>query len=424
MLDPVTTITMQDMQLVSNMAETGNGGGLALLTSTADDRLPASTMRGLTFTSNTAPMGGGGAVYWNFQSLGAGLFSDAWHGNNSAKYGSDTASSSKALRVQNAAVYDVTDPEYSTPPQMIGGFVSPAINVAVVDAYGQVVSSLSGQSVEAQILGFGTSNGSIVGPSRLQQVTQGVALFGGLALLGNQQSRVELGFELSLPSGLLKTSEKVTVEFGQCPAGRYFQRSSQGCQPCSVGKYSDEAGLVDDCKACPEGSAESSTGQTSCTVCTAGRFSPTSGLRDCFACAVGQYSSDGATRCTLCPAGRQQEKDGQSGCNLCVAGYYQDSRGAAECNACEVGRYSVTAGATSCVDCLVGEYQEQKGQSSCKPCEKGFFQDTPGAGDCKQCPTGRYNTRSNQTSCLACPLAGVVCDSGTVKVKPGAFRRW
>ena len=208
-----------------------------------------------------------------------------------------------------------------------------------------------------------------------------------------------------------------------CPKGT--DGTDGQCTPCTAGKYNDKPGQA--CEVCHDTTdimtkKHSTVGQSSCVytvmTCPAGTYAVTS-TQSCENCPVGKYSEQqgrmSASHCTACAVGTYNSKTGQNAqsackncgsgktssvnnddCEACAAGKYSD----ASCKDCSAGRFSGQA-ADSCTDCNVGTYSPL-GASDCEytvtTCPAGTYATSTAA--CEQCPSGYYSQTGQ--SCTGC----------------------
>ena len=230
-----------------------------------------------------------------------------------------------------------------------------------------------------------------------------------------------------------------------CPLGTanpypgHFATHMHNCEPCAVGKYSNEMGAYE-CKNCTAGTFQNFTGQvniTSCKQCPRGSYSPT-GSQYCLQCSPGKYSNDVAytngnnptdeSICLPCPAGTFGNRYGTSdilGCLNCPQGKYTDFNGSVTCKLCPVGKYGAQPGQPTqnlaCTDCPVGKYSIDEGniqEANCTLCPGGTYLDESGSdevSDCKNCPAGTYSHvlgADEEEDCMLCPTGKYSSNSG------------
>ena len=156
-------------------------------------------------------------------------------------------------------------------------------------------------------------------------------------------------------------------ECSQCGGGLFSvatgETTSETCQPCSAGYYSDEGSAV--CDLCP---ANSNSPQVSDSI------------TDC-TCNAGTTGSDGAT-CWLCPAGKYKATSGSAACLSCP-GNSNPAAGSTAC-ACNAG-YELQGGL--CVDCPVGKARQVNNNNSivCETCGAGTFTSVSASSTCQSC---------------------------------------
>jgi surface protein len=186
--------------------------------------------------------------------------------------------------------------------------------------------------------------------------------------------------EVCLPGGDLMTKKYSTVgqsscvyTLMRCPAGTYAIMSTQACNNCPVGKYSEQEGKTsaEHCKACAVGKYNTKTGQnaqSACEDCESGKTSNNNNDA-CLDCAAGKYS-DGT--CKDCSAGQFSER-AKGSCELCGVSQYS-TFGASICDytatTCPAGTYANSTAA--CEPCPGGKYKNQIGQT-CIDCKSGTF---------------------------------------------------
>lgn len=221
---------------------------------------------------------------------------------------------------------------------------------------------------------------------------------------------IESGYTCDAASPTLCTDiNECTEESDDCGAmSNCFNTPGSFTCECMAGHYGDGQ----TCTACPEGSYNPDSGQTSseaCILCDAGTYNPGKG---------------GASElaCVDCPAGSYNEEMGQAACLLCDAGSYNESTGSDSgeaCEPCAIGTYNPDAGADSseaCLPCPAGWWSNITGQAACWICPIGTFADTPGTSvECEDCPTGYFNDMTGQASCQACPAGSFTDITGQME---------
>ncbi|KAK3591334.1 hypothetical protein CHS0354_028441 [Potamilus streckersoni] len=229
--------------------------------------------------------------------------------------------------------------------------------------------------------------------------------------LGTYQSSTEQSSCISCPSGTTTNqiaSTSLAQCVGICSAG-FFINTVGNCQACPVGTYQSSSGQSS-CVSCQSGTTTLQTGSTSFTQCVAtcasGFFRATSG--NCQVCPVGTYQPNiEQSFCLSCPSGtttNQVSSVSQTQCvAICTAGFYISSIG--NCQACALGTYQPSSGQTSCISCQTGTTTLQIGSSNSAQClaicSSGFYRNT--SNSCQSCPVGTYQPNTEQTSCISCP---------------------
>jgi len=250
-------------------------------------------------------------------------------------------------------------------------------------------------------------------------------------------------------SGPATSEESKTfyTKLGACPIGSYGMIN---CTNCSIGKFGNEAGKIDEASACPFNistcpvghfcqdrianacpkgtfnNVTGQTGQTSCKSCLDGYVALSEGSASCSTCSKGAYCPNGTSQ-IQCPKGTFNDVTGQSGqtsCKSCLDGYVALSEGSASCSTCSKGAYCPNG--TSQIQCPKGTFNDvtgQSGQTSCKSCLDGYVALSEGSASCStcskgaycpngsqiQCPKGTFNGLEGQTSENSCK----VCTAGT-----------
>ena len=97
--------------------------------------------------------------------------------------------------------------------------------------------------------------------------------------------------------------------------------------------------------------------------------------------------------CVECPAGwSTNNAAGASECNPCPAGYYSNVTGAETCWSCPVGSFANSANSTSCSPCSLNSYANSTAHTRCEACELNHYivyatSSAAGiAGECHDCP--------------------------------------
>ena len=242
---------------------------------------------------------------------------------------------------------------------------------------------------------------------------------------------------------------------------------SQGCLPCSAGRYSDQDHLAGPdsssipplvpCDSCVLGTFSSIVGASSaatCISCAAGKFSNTDSATEeitaCQPCDPGRYNAvigaSNSSDCRLCPAGYSNKKAASGSCRKCLKGY-RSVEGSRKCNRCAPGRLApregfagekclkalpgtfVALGGASVVEILPGfraancsENENTPQAAGCtrmEMCAAGTFGIFASNGTiiysagvaCKSCPRG-WSSASGLTYCSECPAGKFTGASG------------
>ncbi|GMH47308.1 hypothetical protein TrLO_g8680, partial [Triparma laevis f. longispina] len=136
----------------------------------------------------------------------------------------------------------------------------------------------------------------------------------------------------------------------ECGEGKYSSYGATSCTVCQSGKFSASAGSFS-CSSCPSGkvSNEGLTGCVcasghqpngeECEICAAGKFAATSSDA-CEFCQPGKYTeSTGSSTCSDCAVGKYARSSGTSSCTDCPSGL--TSRSDFQDCACDFGRGTV-----------------------------------------------------------------------------------
>lgn len=203
-----------------------------------------------------------------------------------------------------------------------------------------------------------------------------------------------------------------------CNAGFYgFSVAAAGstCQACPSGTYNELTSQSSEaaCLACPADSnaPDGSASILDCT-CNAGFYRQLIGASDlgCVPCPAATYSNvTGLTdeaQCQACPAfSTSAPASLVVGSCQCAPGYYGPD--GAACSPCPNKTLNTEVGmvnATACLPCPPNA-SSPAGSSACL-CDGGFFGDPSRAIPCAACPENTYQPLSGMTSpeaCVACP---------------------
>ena len=239
-----------------------------------------------------------------------------------------------------------------------------------------------------------------------------------------------------------------------CPPGHYCSEGASAPRPCPPGSFSSSYGNeeLDDCHACPQGTACPAYGTVEPTPCPAGFYCGNGTDVSYQMCPVGHYCPEGSMEPTPCEAGTYQDMEGGTACQscppqlycpvassegeLCPAGFFcdggqrtgyelpcpsgtfSDRTGLAtkvECSACTPGMYCLEEGLTEPTGLCAPGYFCQLGSASPTPldgaCPPGYYC-PEGVSSPVGCPAGTYLPslgNDAEADCLPC-LAGFECD--------------
>ncbi|WAR31961.1 SVEP1-like protein, partial [Mya arenaria] len=106
-----------------------------------------------------------------------------------------------------------------------------------------------------------------------------------------------------------------------CPAGTYFNASSETCELCPIGQYIEMSGMSE-CDTCPSDHSTMKTGSKMLSNCTR-------------LCEPGFVSGTTMVPCTACPKGTFQPEKGQTTCAQCPPGTTTSSGNAISLSMCQ-----------------------------------------------------------------------------------------
>ena len=232
-----------------------------------------------------------------------------------------------------------------------------------------------------------------------------------------------------------------------CSPGQLTGSNNGGCVDCGTGKYTatmSDASLGQ-CKKCPIGYHQPSTGMTLCFSCGPGQFQNQETQSTCIDCPKGYSQSfSSASNCTGCLPGETQAVAGTAACNHCRSGRYEQASLAINtvCTACPKGWAQSKDHQAGCNECTPGQYQDVKGESSCKQCTPGFSAGTEtekgrvslcpecpagystnghGQKKCEICTTGKYQDTGGQTACKNCQPGASCSHKASIPCAAGKF---
>jgi len=241
------------------------------------------------------------------------------------------------------------------------------------------------------------------------------------------------GCEVCVPGKYTATMSDASLgQCKNCPIG--YHQPSTGmtlCFSCNPGQFQNQE-TQRTCRDCPRGFSQSFPSAGNCTECSTGETQPVAGTAACNHCTKGRFGAYTAayeTLCPQCPKGWAQASDHQSACVTCAPGKYQDGAGETDCNPCSRGRFSSQLGRTSeCEGCPKGYFAKDTASSECEGCDTGQYQDSGGQSTCKKCQTGSScsSTESNicragqyanpdTDTCDACPTGYISAENSATK---------
>ena len=154
-----------------------------------------------------------------------------------------------------------------------------------------------------------------------------------------------------------------------CSSGEFASSTGASmCSICSPGTFSSAESAAG-CDSCGIGYYGAEYGNTVCSACEPGTYSA-AGAASCDICSAGSYLPEGAVECVLCDAGSFSTSGGTvsaTACTFCGTGSYSERRGEAGCVQCQAGKFSAVIGANSsfaCIGCSEGKLSNV-GSSTC-----------------------------------------------------------
>ena len=229
-----------------------------------------------------------------------------------------------------------------------------------------------------------------------------------------------------------------------CPEGFVSLLGATNCSTCSPGRASQ--GSISECRECPSGWSQSSSGRIECSQCLPGKYAGNKGATSCIKCQPGKQTDTARLNCQDCTAGKYDV--GTALCLECPAGYVS-SLASTECKPCAAGRAS-EGSSTECTICPVGTSQFDEGRATCSQCPEGSvapvgskecYKCLPGTASqespvkCLDCPVGKSQPESgrpqctscddqsyssfNRIECSSCPKTGATCNGFVLQVHSG-----
>mmetsp|Transcript_14795 Transcript_14795/g.27383 ORF Transcript_14795/g.27383 Transcript_14795/m.27383 type:complete len:1343 (-) Transcript_14795:57-4085(-) len=238
---------------INNKATEGNAGAVELMCEVSSPCNFAVTFSN--FTNNSAALNGG-SIYWTKKEpyMEGNSFS-----NNSASYGADVASFGVGLKSvdfeslsNSSKLSRVSDNTYVNIGS--GQKLPMAVSIALVDKYGQVVST-DNESI-AVISPVDTANVTLTGNIKAQ-ADKGVYKFDDIKISANPGVSVKLKVTsealLNLPDDATGKEEAQEADFSfqvrECESGEALV--GKECSKCGYGTYSLTPNQP--CKSCPDG---------------------------------------------------------------------------------------------------------------------------------------------------------------------------
>jgi len=195
-----------------------------------------------------------------------------------------------------------------------------------------------------------------------------------------------------------------------CNAGSYF--SSGACILAPPGSFVPSPGATSP-TACPIGTYQPDSGQTSCINAPAGSYVDSTGAISATLCAAGTYSDiEAQASCTPAPAGYYVGSTGATSATLCAAGTYSETTSAIACTPASPGYYVPSPGATSELICSAGTFTSSVGQSVCTSAPAGSYASGPGAVSSTLCQVGTYSANPGSSACTDAPPGSYVPSQG------------
>ncbi|ODN06404.1 Fibropellin-1 [Orchesella cincta] len=214
-----------------------------------------------------------------------------------------------------------------------------------------------------------------------------------------------------------------------CASGSFFSSVNNSCDVCTVGTYQSETGQLE-CRSCPSIAGKpgitkilGARSPKECKErCPAGKyFDESSEL--CKSCGYGQYQpEEGQFSCKLCGLGKTTQKtDAVSELECrdeCSSGHELSSEGI--CVACRRGTYRTQGIHPACASCPIERTTQSTGATAIEDCtlpicRAGSYLNTT-ANRCQLCDRGTYQSDSQQTKCITCPADTSTKTSGATKI--------
>jgi hypothetical protein len=404
---------------------------------------------GTVLETNVANGGGGGAVFWSFETgrMDAGI--NMTHltmnlgmsvSNNTGRYGNlrDMATSAYSLRT----LYFVTTNQRGNESEDQLGDSSSALVVntssvvldyydtsldlpeQVLDMTWKIVDQSDSDrraSLSEKAVGRTTTSSSDALTKKGDEGSS-VIHFPSMHVYGWPGENVTL---LSSTTSTTRVDPPLTLTLRKCNSGEFVGMPPEYlCTLCPAGWHSNVINAPS-CAACSAGKfSEDGPGTTleaKCKDCDAGKYS-TSGVGQttesvCLSCRKGTYSDAGTGQsdplvCKDCEVGTITDQDTQESCKICDKGTYGD-QGHTKCVDCPSGWRSRNPVNDQCLECVVGMTSIVPGVSSCKICVAGKYADEVGDHKgCKMC-VGSYILVDNSTTTSSSSGSGSTGSTGS-----------
>ncbi|GMR61488.1 hypothetical protein PMAYCL1PPCAC_31683, partial [Pristionchus mayeri] len=244
----------------------------------------------------------------------------------------------------------------------------------------------------------------------------------------------EIIYKCGADTPLLFESDGIML-CSEVPAGFFFDEKEQAKFACPFDQYQDQSNK-EECKPCPNGTITSYEGATKasdcyqncdagsycnfdtslgdqgafdqcCQLCTIGKFmNGTGSINECTPCKGGRTTkNEGSTSEDVCywPCVKGQEVDDTTGeCRDCDTGMYKDTDDIGQCIKCKDGLTTSGFGSTSASDCNILYCPENKYVNPSPKCSLNI--DNFNLNDfCLPCKQRTMQSQPNSTTCADCP---------------------
>ena len=322
-------MNIDDTKFDRNVAERGGGLYLSDVPSTKS----AALLTSIVFDSNTAAVGGGGAIYHIGQE--AAEIVNLLTSMNVEHYGNGHGQATNGVKCGVINSNQQVQREQRERHVLNFNQIQPPIQVSVFDQYSTVVKD-TGVNMQVTVTCENNVEASVLGTSIMFiDDSSGIASFNNLQLAGRPGQHI-LTFTVNMGDGSEDIATSVTMTVDGCPPGMELIDLPGGsgfiCEDCVGGQFS--SGTPSTCESCGQGqfSIQSSS---NCTFCKLGEVQRSGDYSLCFLCSSGFYSLlpgnsvDGTSfsentipptaQCIPCPVGGTCE----NGLPIAKSGYWR-----------------------------------------------------------------------------------------------------